>query len=103
MVAFATLIILTAIQSLDRDQIEAAEMDGANPVKRFGYIILPHLSRAITIVIHTNNFLLSIFAEIFVTNAGAFGTKTFYILNFQRVWKVKMLVWGLQEVCMQLS
>ena len=39
---FSTLILLTAIQSLDREQLEAAEMDGANPTKRFGYIILPH-------------------------------------------------------------
>ena len=83
---FATLILLTAIQSLDREQIEAAEMDGANTIKRFGYIILPHLSRAITIVILIQTiFLLSIFAEIFVTTAGAFGTKTLTYLIFQRV------------------
>src|SRR5210317_2389003 len=83
---FATLILLTAIQSLDREQIEAAEMDGASTIKRFGYIILPHLSRAITIVILIQTiFLLSIFAEIFVTTAGAFGTKTLTYLIFQRV------------------
>jgi sorbitol/mannitol transport system permease protein len=83
---FATLILLTAIQSLDREQIEAAEMDGANTFKRFGYIILPHLFRAITIVILIQTiFLLSIFAEIFVTTAGAFGTKTLTYLIFQRV------------------
>jgi hypothetical protein len=60
---FATLILLTAIQSLDSEQLEAAEMDGA-PVtsKRFFYIVLPHLSRAITIVILIQTiFLLSIF------------------------------------------
>ena len=72
---FATLILLTAIQSLDSEQLEAAEMDGAPPLKRFFYIILPHLSRAITIVILIQTiFLLSIFAEIFVTTGGAFGT-----------------------------
>ena len=83
---FATLILLTAIQSLDREQIEAAEMDGANFFKRFLFITLPHLSRAITIVILIQTiFLLSIFAEIFVTTAGAFGTKTLTYLIFQRV------------------
>ena len=83
---FATLILLTAIQSLDREQLEAAEMDGAPPLKRFWFIILPHLSRAITIVILIQTiFLLSIFAEIFVTTAGAFGTKTLTYLIFQRV------------------
>ena len=83
---FATLILLTAIQSLDSEQLEAAEMDGAPPLKRFWFIILPHLSRAITIVILIQTiFLLSIFAEIFVTTAGAFGTKTLTYLIFQRV------------------
>ncbi|MEM6387357.1 MAG: sugar ABC transporter permease [Pseudomonadota bacterium] len=83
---FATLILLTAIQSLDSEQLEAAEMDGAPHLKRFWYIILPHLSRAITIVILIQTiFLLSIFAEIFVTTGGAFGTRTLTYLIFQRV------------------
>jgi sorbitol/mannitol transport system permease protein len=83
---FATLILLTAIQSLDSEQLEAAEIDGAPPLKRFGYIVLPHLGRAITIVILIQTiFLLSIFAEIFVTTGGAFGTRTLTYLIFQRV------------------
>ena len=83
---FATLILLTAIQSLDSEQLEAAEMDGAPPFKRFAYITLPHLSRAITIVILIQTiFLLAVFAEIFVTTGGAFGTRTLTYLIFQRV------------------
>ena len=83
---FATLILLTAVQSLDGERLEASEMDGANPLQRFGYIILPHLARAITIVVLIQTiFLLSIFAEIFVTTGGAFGTKTLSYLIFQRV------------------
>ena len=83
---FATLILLTAVQSLDREQLEASEIDGAKPLQRFGYIVLPHLARAITIVVLIQTiFLLSIFAEIFVTTAGAFGTKTLSYLIFQRV------------------
>ncbi|MEM7526073.1 MAG: sugar ABC transporter permease [Pseudomonadota bacterium] len=83
---FATLILLTAIQSLDSEQLEAAEMDGAPPVARFGYIILPHLSRAITVVVLIQTiFLLSIFAEIFVTTQGSFGTRTLTYLIYQRV------------------
>jgi len=83
---FATLILLTAIQSLDSEQLEAAEMDGAPKLKRFWYIILPHMSRAITVVILIQTiFLLSVFAEIFVTTGGAFGTKTLTYLIFQRV------------------
>lgn len=83
---FATLILLTAIQSLDGEQLEASEMDGAPPLKRFWYIILPHMSRAITVVILIQTiFLLAVFAEIFVTTGGAFGTKTLSYLIFQRV------------------
>ncbi|KUF08715.1 carbohydrate ABC transporter permease [Pseudoponticoccus marisrubri] len=83
---FATLILLTAVQSLDGEQLEASEMDGASPLARFFYIILPHLSRAITIVVLIQTiFLLSIFAEIFVTTGGAFGTRTLTYLIYQRV------------------
>ncbi len=83
---FATLILLTAVQSLDGEQLEASEMDGAKPLQRFFYIILPHLARAITIVVLIQTiFLLAIFAEIFVTTGGAFGTKTLSYLIFQRV------------------
>jgi len=71
---FATLILLTALQSLDQEQLEAAEMDGAGPVKRFIYVVLPHLARAITVVILIQTiFLLSIFAEILVTTNGGPG------------------------------
>ncbi len=83
---FATLILLTAVQSLDGEQLEASEMDGAPVLKRFWYIILPHLGRAITVVILIQTiFLLSIFAEIFVTTQGSFGTRTLTYLIYQRV------------------
>ena len=72
---FATLILLTALQSLDNEQLEASELDGANYLNRFVFIVLPHLSRAITVVILIQTiFLLSIFAEILVTTNGGPGT-----------------------------
>ncbi|WP_435168485.1 carbohydrate ABC transporter permease [Falsirhodobacter sp. 1013] len=71
---FATLILLTALQSLDSEQLEAAEMDGAGPFSRFFHIMLPHLSRAATVVILIQTiFLLSVFAEILVTTNGGPG------------------------------
>jgi sorbitol/mannitol transport system permease protein len=74
---FATLILLTALQSLDEEQKEAAEMDGAGFFSRFTYITLPHLSRAITVVILIETiFLLSVFAEILVTTSGGPGTQS---------------------------
>ncbi len=72
---FATLIILTALQSLDQEQKEAAEMDGARAVSIFFYITLPHLARALTVVTLIETiFLLSVFAEILVTTNGGPGT-----------------------------
>jgi sorbitol/mannitol transport system permease protein len=74
---FATLILLTALQSLDREQQEAAEMDGASALSRFWYLTLPHLARPITVVILIQTiFLLSIFAEILVTTGGGPGNAT---------------------------
>jgi sorbitol/mannitol transport system permease protein len=74
---FATLILLTALQSLDEEQKEAAEMDGAPPLSTFIYITLPHLARPITVVILIETiFLLTVFAEIFVTTGGGPGLQT---------------------------
>lgn len=71
---FATLILLTALQSLDEEQREAAEMDGAGVFSRLIYIVIPHLARAITVVILIETiFLLSVFAEILVTTSGGPG------------------------------
>ena len=71
---FATLILLTSLQSLDGEQKEAAEMDGAGFVSRFIYLTLPHMSRAITVVILIQSiFLLAVYAEILVTTNGGPG------------------------------
>ena len=73
-VPFATLILLTAMQSLDREQIEAARMDGAKAIARFRHIVVPHLARPITVVVMIETiFLLGIFAEILVTTNGGPG------------------------------
>jgi sorbitol/mannitol transport system permease protein len=74
---FATLILLTALQSQDEEQKEAAEMDGAGALSTFLYLTLPHLARPITVVILIETiFLLTVFAEIFVTTGGGPGLQT---------------------------
>ena len=74
---FAALILLTALQSLDPEQKEAAEMDGTPALSFFFYIVLPHLARAITVVILIETiFLLNVFAEILVTTGGGPGLDT---------------------------
>jgi sorbitol/mannitol transport system permease protein len=70
-VPFATLILLTSLQSLDEEQKEAAEMDGTPPLSYFWYIVLPHLIRPMTVVILIETiFLLNVFAEVYVTGTG---------------------------------
>jgi sorbitol/mannitol transport system permease protein len=48
---FACLIFITSLQSLDREQMDAAGMDGANALQKFWYLTLPHLARPIAVVV----------------------------------------------------
>lgn len=76
-VPFATLILLTAMQSLDREQVEAARMDGARGLNLFRFVILPHLMRPIAVVVMIETiFLLVVFAEIRITTSGGPGQVT---------------------------
>lgn len=71
---FATLIFVTALQSMDREQLEAARMDGANYLQQLRYLYLPHMSRSVAVVVMIELiFLLSVFAEIFTTTGGGPG------------------------------
>jgi sorbitol/mannitol transport system permease protein len=74
---FACLIFMTALQSMDREQLEAAGMDGANYGQKLRYLYIPHLARPAAVVIMIEMiFLLSIFAEIFTTTSGGPGFET---------------------------
>ncbi len=74
---FAILLLMTALQSLDQEQQEAARLDGAGPVDIFFHLTLPHLARPISVVVMIETiFLLSIFAEIFTTTSGGPGYET---------------------------
>ncbi|MCP8688208.1 carbohydrate ABC transporter permease [Marinobacterium sedimentorum] len=76
-VPFAVLLLMTAMQSLDQEQKDAARLDGAGPVAIFWHITLPHLARPIAVVVMIETiFLLSIFAEIFTTTGGGPGYET---------------------------
>jgi sorbitol/mannitol transport system permease protein len=81
---FATLILLTSLQSLDQEQKEAAEMDGAKFLSQFIFITLPHLARPIAVVILIETiFLLNIFAEVYVTGTGGTAGNLSYLVYFQ--------------------
>jgi sorbitol/mannitol transport system permease protein len=70
----ATLIFMTALQSMNREQLEASRMDGASYLQQVRYLYLPHLGRPIAVVIMIEAiFLMSVFAEIFTTTSGGPG------------------------------
>ncbi|MGA8657987.1 MAG: sugar ABC transporter permease [Chthoniobacterales bacterium] len=74
---FAFLILFTSLKSLDNEQKEAAAIDGASPIQLFFYIVVPHLQRAIGVIVMIETiFLLSIFAEIYTTTSGGPGHAT---------------------------
>jgi len=76
-IPFATLTLLTALQSLDREQLEAARMDGAKSLSLFRFIIFPHMKRSISIVVLLETmFLLTTFIEIYLTTSGGPGLAT---------------------------
>ena len=71
---FATLIFVTSLQSMNREQIEAARMDGANYLQQLRYLYIPHLGRSFAVVVMIEMiFLLSVFAEIYTTTGGGPG------------------------------
>ncbi|WP_087023957.1 carbohydrate ABC transporter permease [Thaumasiovibrio subtropicus] len=71
---FALLIFITSLQSMDHEQKEAALLDGASGWQVFRYLTLPHLARPIAVVMMIETiFMLSVFAEIFVTTGGGPG------------------------------
>lgn len=71
---FATLIFMTALQSMNHEQLEASRMDGANYLQQLRYLYVPHLARSVAVVVMIELiFLLSIFAEIYTTTGGGPG------------------------------
>ncbi len=71
---FATLLFITSLQSMSREQLEAARMDGATYLQQLRYLVIPHLGRSIAVVVMIEMiFLLSVFAEIFTTTSGGPG------------------------------
>lgn len=81
---FALLIMLAGLQGAPQEQMEAAQVDGAGPLRRFQFILLPHLRPFIelaALLLAMN--LIQTFGEIALLTAGgpAYATTniTYYI------------------------
>ncbi|HML21390.1 MAG TPA: sugar ABC transporter permease [Aggregatilinea sp.] len=68
---FSTVIYLAALQGVDQQQIEAAQIDGANAVQRFFRVVIPSISGIIRLnLLLTTVFTFNYFDMIWVTTRG---------------------------------
>ena len=82
---FYMLILLAGLQSIPKDLYEAAEVDGAGPLKKFIHITLPQITAIISILFMIRfiwNF--NKFEDIFLLTGGASGTRTLPINVYQQ-------------------
>ena len=81
---FNFLIFLGAIQSVDPEIYEAAEIDGANRWNQFRYIIIPAIRNILFLnIILSVSGSLSVFEVPYIMTGGANGTMTFVIQTVQ--------------------
>ncbi|KAF2958306.1 ABC transporter permease [Thermotoga sp. Ku-13t] len=70
-IPYAMVLFLAGLQSVDKEHVEAAIVDGANAFQRFWYVILPELRPAMVIAITVNIIdSLRAFDIVFVMTRG---------------------------------
>jgi multiple sugar transport system permease protein len=68
---FSMIVYLAALQTVDRDQVEAAMIDGARAWQRFRYVVVPSIAGIIRLnLILTTIFTFNYFDLIWVTTQG---------------------------------
>lgn len=74
---YSMVIFLAGLQDVPEEQIEAAALDGAGPVRRFWYIVRPLLAPAITVNVTLSLIRgLMIFDAIWATTKGGPASST---------------------------
>ena len=94
-IPFYVLLLLAGLKAIDREQLEAAEVDGANVVQRFRHVTLPGM-RFVIIVTLLLSFISTFnqFGLIFLmTGGGPSGaTKLYSILAYEKA--IRALQYG---------
>lgn len=89
---FNFIIFLGAIQSIDTEIYEAAEIDGASKFQQFIYIILPSIKEIVFLnIILGISGSLSVFDIPYIMTGGSNGTKTFVIQTIDTAFKYNKL------------
>jgi ABC-type sugar transport system permease subunit len=83
---FTIVLVMAALSTLNREVMEAAEIDGASSRQRFIHIVLPHI-KAIVVVLLIYNALTAFttYDVVYAMTGGGPGTAT-TLLSFQ-IWK----------------
>jgi len=86
-IPFYTLLLLAGLKAIDREQLEAAEADGANVVQRFRHVTLPGLRYVIVVVLLLS--FISTFNQFglpfLMTGGGPSGaTRLYSILAYEK-------------------
>src|SRR5215217_1861382 len=86
-IPFFTLLLLAGLKAIDREQLEAAEVDGASAVQRFRHVTLPGL-RYVLVVVLLLSFISTFnqFGLIFLMTGGGPGgaTRLYSILAYEK-------------------
>ena len=86
-IPFFVLLLLAGLKAVDRDQLEAAEVDGATVVQRFRHVTLPGMRYTVLVVLLLS-FISTFnqFGLIFLMTGGGPGgaTRLYSILAYER-------------------
>jgi multiple sugar transport system permease protein len=83
---FTIVLVMAALSTLNKEVLEAAEIDGASHSQRFAHVIFPHI-KAILVVLLIYNALTAFttYDIVYAMTGGGPGTAT-TLLSFQ-IWK----------------
>jgi multiple sugar transport system permease protein len=86
-IPFYTLLLLAGLKAIDREQYEAAEVDGADAVKRFRHITLPGLKYVILVTVLLSTIsTFNTFGLVYLMTGGGPGgaTRLYSILAYEK-------------------
>jgi len=86
-IPFYTILLLAGLKAIDREQYEAAEVDGANVIDRFRHITLPGLQYVILVTVLLSTIsTFNTFGLVYLMTGGGPGgaTRLYSILAYEK-------------------